>query len=263
MQASWRDRLLRPVRVRLMNMVADAVAPLLAQQEQQFAELRAETRRVYDRLIEFEIRTRRDIVYAADRQATLESAEFVRANMPTAPRFDDPHRTLEHALSLAPTGGMALEFGVYTGSTLKIIAAARTSGGVYGFDAFQGLPEDWRIDFPAGTFSVDGRPDVAGAELVVGWFADTLPEFLARHPEPVDFIHVDADLYSSAKTVLDLVGPRLRPGSVLVFDEFFNFPGWQEHECRALQEYVERTGVSVSYEGYCYANEQVIVRITR
>ncbi|WP_410586108.1 class I SAM-dependent methyltransferase [Amycolatopsis sp. lyj-23] len=242
--------------------MTEAVTPLLARQEQQLAELRAENRRIYDRLIEFEIRTRRDVVYAADRQAALESAGFVRAHMPEAPRFDDPHRTLEHALSLAPTGGMALEFGVYTGTTLKIIAAARTAGGVFGFDSFQGLPEDWRIDFPAGSFGVDRLPDVAGAELIVGWFADTLPGFLAAHPEPVDFVHVDADLYSSAKTVLDLVGPRLQPGSVLVFDEFFNFPGWQDHEYRALRECVERTGLSVSYEGYSYANEQVIVRIT-
>ena len=262
MGASWRHRILHPIRMRLANVVVDAVTPLLAQQERQLVELRAENRRIYDRLIEFEIRTRRDVVYAADRRAALESAEFVRAHMADAPRFDDPHRTLEHALSLAPTGGMALEFGVYTGSTLKVIAAARTSGGVFGFDSFQGLPEDWRIDFPAGSFKVDGLPDVSGAELVVGWFADTLPGFLADHPEPVDFVHVDADLHSSAKTVLDLVGPRLRPGSVLVFDEFFNFPGWQEHEYRALREYVERTGLSVSYEGYSYADEQVIVRIT-
>lgn len=262
MGTSWRDRLLKPIRTRLMTTVVDAVTPLLARQEHELAELRAENKRIYDRLIEFEIRTRRDVVYAADRQSALESAEFVRAHMPDAPRFDDPHRTLEHGLSLAPTGGMALEFGVFTGSTLKIIAASRPSGGVYGFDSFQGLPEDWRIDFPAGSFSVDGLPDVAGAELVVGWFDDTLPGFLDEHPGPVDFVHVDADLYSSAKTVLDLVGPRLRPGSVLVFDEFFNFPGWQEHEYRALREYLERTGSSVSYEGYSYANEQVIVRIT-
>jgi hypothetical protein len=48
---------------------------------------------------------------------------------------------------------------------------------------------------------------------------------------------------------------------VLVFDEFFNFPGWQQHEYRALREYLERTGISVSYEAYSYANEQVVVRI--
>jgi hypothetical protein len=273
MHASWRDRLLRPLRAKLMSAVTDAVTPLLDEQAQRLerrlaevkaeaqAERQAEARRIYDRMIEFEIRSRRDIVYALDRQASLESAEFVLEHMPTAPRFDDPHRTLEHALSLAPTGGLALEFGVYQGTTLKIIAAARNDSGVYGFDSFQGLPEEWRLDFPPGSFSVDRQPQIDGADLVVGWFADTLPGFLERHPGPVDFVHVDGDLYSSAKTVLDLVGPRLRPGSVLVFDEFFNFPGWQDHEHRAWREYVERTGVSFTYEGYSYTNEQVIVRI--
>lgn len=181
--------------------------------------------------------------------------------MPTAPHFEQSQTTLEHALSMAPTGGMALEFGVYTGSTLKIIATARSDGKVYGFDSFQGLPEDWRNGFPSGTFTVDGLPDVSGAELVVGWFEETLEGFLATHQGPVDFLHVDGDLYSSAKTVLDLAGPRLHQGSVIVFDEFFNFPGWQEHEYRAWREYVDRTGVQFSYQGYTYEDEQVIVRI--
>lgn len=262
MHAPWRDRLLRPVRAKLLSVVADAVAPLLREQEErQRSEIRDEARRIYDRLIEFEIRTRRDVVYAADQRAAAQAAEFVEAHMPDAPRFDDPHRTLEYALSLAPDSGLALEFGVYTGTTLKIIAAARTTGGVYGFDSFQGLPEPWRIDFPAGRFGVENLPEVDGADLVVGWFADTLPGFLDRHPGPVDFVHIDGDLYRSAKTVLDLVGPRLRPGSILVFDEFFKFPGWRAHEYRAWQEYAEDTGIRFTYRGYSYTDEQVVVRI--
>lgn len=244
--------------------------------ERQIAELRDQIRtevrdevvrqgdRTLDRVVEFEIRSRRDVVYAADQEATLQSARFVNEHMPTKASYGHPHQTLEHALSIAPSGGMALEFGVYTGTTLKIIATARTERGdtgVFGFDSFEGLPSDWRSGFPAGHFNVDGLPDVPGAELVVGWFDDTLPKFLEEHPGPVDFLHVDGDLYSSAKIVLDLVGPRLHPGSVIVFDEFFNFPDWQEHEYKAWVEYVERTGVEFSYEGYTWNNEQVIVKL--
>jgi hypothetical protein len=157
---------------------------------------------------------------------------------------------------------MALEFGVWKGTTLEIITAARGNRKVYGFDSFEGLPEDWRTGFPADTFAIDeGLPYVPGAELIKGWFNDTLPGFLAEHPEPVAFLHVDCDLYSSAKTVLDLVGPRLQPGSVVVFDEFFNYPGWRQHEFRAWQEYVERTGIHFEYVGYSGADEQVIVKI--
>ncbi|WP_158888560.1 class I SAM-dependent methyltransferase [Amycolatopsis anabasis] len=266
------EALRKAMRDKTMHAVEEVLRPMhdeqlrrIEQLERVVADLRteheAQSRRVFDRLIEFEIRSRRDIVYAADREAARESNRFVREHMPTAPHFAEPVATLEHALSLAPGGGMALEFGVYTGGTLKVIATARPEGGVYGFDSFEGLPENWRNGFPAGTFSVDGLPDVPGAELVVGWFDETLPDFLAAHPGPVDFLHVDGDLYSSAKTVLDQVGPRLRPGSVILFDEFFNFPGWQGHEARAWHEYVERTGIEFSYEGYTYANEQVVVRV--
>ena len=89
-----------------------------------------------------------------------------------------------------------------------------------------------------------------------------LPGFLAEHPGPVDLLHVDADLYSAADTVLTLVGPRLHAGSVVVFDEYFNYPGWQRHEHQAWQEYVERTGTTFSYEAYTYDHEQVVVRVT-
>ena len=249
----------------------------IARLERQVSELREELResvraelreeivrqgeRALDRVVEFEIRSRRDIVYAADQEAALQSAHFIQEHMPTKASYGHPHQTLEHGLSLAATGGLALEFGVFTGTTLKIIATERGGEGVYGFDSFEGLPTDWRSGFPAGHFTVDGLPDVPGAELVVGWFDDTLPGFLDEHPGPVDFLHVDGDLYSSAKTVLDLVGPRLHAGSVIVFDEFFNFPNWQEHEYKAWMEYVERTGVQFTYEGYTWSNEQVIVQI--
>jgi hypothetical protein len=70
-------------------------------------------------------------------------------------------------------------------------------------------PEDWRGGFPAGTFAQASLPEVPGAELVEGLFEDTLPRYLADHDEPVALLHIDSYLYSSAKTVLELVGPGL------------------------------------------------------
>jgi predicted O-methyltransferase YrrM len=157
---------------------------------------------------------------------------------------------------------MALEFGVFAGRSLRIIAEMRRDGQVYGFDSFKGLPEDYRSHVRQGAFAVDELPQVPGAELVIGWFDETLPGFLAAHPGPVDLVHVDGDLYSSAVTVFDAVGPRLQVGSVIVFDEFFNFPGWEDHEFRAWQEFLARTGATFTYEAYTVNNEQVVVRIT-
>lgn len=229
--------------------------------ERQVEALRTDMTRILDRVVEFEVRSRRDIVYAADQEAAAESHRFAREHMPGVPQFRHPWETLQYGISLAPTGGMALEFGVATGVTLGIIAEKRGDGRVYGFDSFDGLPEPWLPGLPGGTFAQQRIPDVPGTELVVGLFDDTLPGFLDAHPGPVDFVHIDSDLYSSARTVLDLVGPRLRPGGVIVFDEFFNYPGWQRHEYRAWREYVDRTGIRFDYEAYSYEDCQVVVRI--
>src|SRR3569833_1483860 len=140
--------------------------------------------------------------------------------------------------------------------------APREGMNVFGFVSFDGLPEDWREGFPAGHFAVDEPPEVPGADLVVGLFEDTLPGFLDEHPAPVAFVHVDADLYSSARTVLTHLGPRLGVGTVIVNGENFGYPGWREHEYRAWQELVAASGVRFDYEGFTEGNEQVIVRIT-
>lgn len=264
----------RSLRAKLMNAVDEAVTRGQAREIEslraEVAGLRTELRehadrtvdRVAERIADFEHRSRRDLFYAAERDAAADSSEFANDNLAGAEQFQHPHRTLEHALSLAPSGGLALEFGVFTGTTLRIIAAARGGVGVFGFDSFEGLPSDWRAGYPAGAFATDGLPDVPGADLVVGWFDETLPGFLDDHPGPVDFLHVDADLYSSAKTVLTLVGPRLRAGSIVVFDEFFNYAGWRDHECKAWREYVADTGTEFEYAAYTIDNEQVALRVT-
>lgn len=261
------EPLLKIVRDKMMRAVDEVVSRHHAEQREEF---RAELQRTSDELREhvnmlfarLEHRWRRDLHAASEHAAAASSAEFIRQTMPTVQAFPDMQATLEHGLRLAPADGLALEFGVYSGTTLKTIAAAR-SGGVFGFDSFDGLPESWRTGFPTGAFATTEPPDVPGAELVVGWFNDTLPGFMVEHAdEPVAFVHVDCDVYSSTVTVLENVGPRLRPGTVLVFDEYFNYPSWQDHEHRAWTEFVQRTGIGFTYEGYTTDHEQVVVRVT-
>ena len=137
---------------------------------------------------------------------------------------------------------------------------------IHGFDSFEGLPEDWRTGFPKGTFRMDALPEVRpNVELHKGWFDETLPNFVRQHPGAVAFLHLDADLYSSTKEVLSALGDRLVVGSVLQFDEYFNYPGWREGEFRAFEEFVAESGVEFEYIGYCDGVrnfEQAAVRIT-
>lgn len=285
---SMLDRLKTAARGKLQRAVAEVVEEQLAARQQHLDEqwdrhlgelrdLHAQTLAALDRLGEnvgaqgdrlhhrvddLEDRARRDIWYSRDAAAAAQAAAFVVEHLPSAQVFWHGHDTLRFALSQIKGPGLALEFGVATGTTLRIIAdAVAADRTVVGFDVFTGLPETWRTGFPTGEFAQQEVPTVPGAEVVVGLFEDELPAFLARNTEQIAFMHVDCDLYSSTKTVLDLTGDRLAPDAVLLFDEFFNFPGWQQHEFLAWTEFVERTGRSFEYLAYTGNSEQVVVRL--
>lgn len=153
----------------------------------------------------------------------------------------------------APRDGLWLEFGVYRGRTINRLAR-RAPGLVYGFDSFEGLPEDWDrgAQFtPKGAFHVNGvAPHVRrNVRLAPGWFAATLPDFLAETPGKVALMHIDCDIYSSTKTVFDCLADRIGPGTTVVFDELINYPTFRDHEWRALYEFVAATGLDIEWIG--------------
>jgi len=107
----------------------------------------------------------------------------------------------------------------------------------YGFDSFVGLPEHWRPGSRKRAFSRDGElpPVRANVKLIRGFFADTLPTFVAAHAsKTISFMHVDCDLYSSTKTIFAETRALLAPGTIIVFDEYFNAPEWREEEYQGV-----------------------------
>lgn len=207
----------------------------------------------------------RDIDLARRRRSVVESAEFVDQCMRAAKSHPNRLSLLQAALREVDSalGGLYCEFGVYRGESINYVAA-RVARTVHGFDSFEGLPEDWRPGFERGTFATGYLPDVRPNVLLhKGWFQDTLPAFLRDHPEPIEFLHIDADLYSSAKTVLDLLGDRIVAGTVIEFDEFFNYPGWKEGEYRAFSEFCVSRDVELRYIGYTRNDEQVALKILK
>lgn len=122
-----------------------------------------------------------------------------------------------------------LEFGVYRGESMRLWSDLNThrDSRFYGFDSFEGLPEDWqRFDdkIAESHFDVDGAlPDIEDERVsfVPGWFQDTLPGFLEGFtPRSQLVLHIDADLYSSALYTLTRCDDILVPGSIVLFDEF-------------------------------------------
>jgi hypothetical protein len=193
-------------------------------------------------------------------QAAKESADYWRENMITAMAFRSAVDLLAHAVRLADREGLFLEFGVATGQTISQIAEL-SQAQVFGFDSFEGLPEPWRTGFSKGCFSGEIPRVPPNVSIVKGWFSETLPGFIEEHNEQVAFLHVDCDLYSSTKSIFDFLHPRIRSGCVIVFDEYFNYPGWQDHEHKAFMELVDRHQVRFRYDAFVPDHQQVCVVI--
>lgn len=218
-------------------------------------------RRIKDWVVRLFSTPARDLQLAMIRRAADSTAAYIETHMPATATVLDTLAHLRQALQTVTVEGLYLEFGVWKGRTLRAIARAATDHPVYGFDSFAGLPEDW-WRFGKGNFALKQLPQMPpNVTLVKGWFNETLPGFLSQHPEPVAFIHIDCDLYSSTKTVLDLLAPRLCPGTVIVFDEYFNYTGWKEHEFRAFQEFIAESGCTYRYLSYVRWGAEVAVRI--
>jgi hypothetical protein len=49
---------------------------------------------------------------------------------------------------------------------------------------------------------------------------------------------------------------------VIVFDGYFNYPGWREGEFKAFQEFIAREDLEFEYLNYNRKGEQVSVKIT-
>ncbi len=150
--------------------------------------------------------------------------------------IDTDYRTLRDVLFLEPRG-WAIEFGVYSGYSLELIAARMP---VIGLDSFEGLPEDWRAGFPKGKFAVDRLPHTAGAMILPGLFDVTLPNLHKVGLPSLGLVHIDCDLYSSTVTALEGVLDYISPGTYVVFDEYHGYPGSEFHEEKAWKEFCAR-----------------------
>lgn len=169
--------------------------------------------------------------------------------------FKNRFEVLDRAALLTPDEGLILEFGVATGTTIRLLAKLFYPRRIHGFDSFDGLPESWG-PYRAGHFACAVPVVPANVDLVIGQFAEALPAFLATHPGDAALIHLDCDLYTSTKTVLDLLAPRIVTGTVIVLDEYFIV---EDHERRAFDEFITTHDRACRFEARAY--EQACVTI--
>lgn len=143
-----------------------------------------------------------------------------------------------------------VECGVFAGASARMLAHVKPPPtALHLFDSWEGLPEDWDKGdsvTPQGRFRC-AVPDFHEPNVVIhrGLFAETLPLF--RPTSPLGLIHLDCDLYTSARTVLTELTPWIRSGTVLIFDEVWGYPRWAHDEWRALQEWQASSGRSLDW----------------
>jgi hypothetical protein len=205
-----------------------------------------------------------DTDFTATRLASEATADYVVNNMRAVPNFANDYDFHDWIARTQTTGsGLVLEFGVATGRTLNHFARIFDKQVVHGFDSFEGLPENWTSRMPKGFFKRNNLPRVRdNCKLHVGWFDETLPPFKKEiKDQPIQLLHVDCDLYSSTVTILTALRKNIVPGTVIVFDEYFNYPGWQLDEFRAWQEFVAKNAIKYEYIGYVSRHQKVAVRV--
>jgi hypothetical protein len=169
--------------------------------------------------------------------------------------------TFDLATKAAKVKGSVLEFGVRHANSTRQLATLSEQQ-VHGFDSFEGIPEDWH-DEGKGSYSTRGViPQVpSNIHLHAGWFDATLPKFLETNAEQARLINIDCDIYSSTKTVLDLLAPRIVKGTVIIFDEYIGNQHWREDEYKAFQEAVTTYGWKYEYLAFSFFTKQVVVRV--
>lgn len=131
-----------------------------------------------------------------------------------------------------------LEFGTWRGASALVLAKALHGKDLHCFDSLHGLAEDWG-EFKAGSYCSNGIPPCLPCNTIlhVGRFEHTLADFLITRRENVAFIHIDCDTYESTSYVLNLISPRIRSGTVILFDEFFMHDTWETSEYLAFMEW--------------------------
>ena len=197
-------------------------------------------------------------------RALNNSVDYIEENMPKAIGFETQKELIGYVLDQTQVKGSYLEFGVFRGGTMRYMAKIKPNVSFHGFDSFEGLPEDWfGMPLVKNSFSLKGGlPRVPkNVTLHKGWFNETLPGWCREHQEPVAFMHIDCDLYSSTVDILENFSSYLQAGTVILFDEYFNYPNWENHEFKAWKEFVDKHRISYDYIGF--ARQQVAVKITK
>ena len=196
--------------------------------------------------------------------------------------------------------GDIFEFGVYTGRSLALLAyyhelnkrdihRLNFTRRVVGLDSFEGLPgSDGHPRWKTGLFKTNhsfhpickdgeavcpetvctlfGKYKLPLPMIEVGRFETTLEALIPDKYSSAAIVHVDCDLYRSTKTVLTKMHEIFQEGTLLLFDDWFNFRGRVDKgEQKAFWEYqkAQAKWSFVEYQNYATFGKPFITNFKR
>jgi len=193
---------------------------------------------------------------------------FVEQEMQGAKALPSDAEVLRYASDQVTVDGTYVELGTGLARTTNFIAALNPHKTIYTFDSYLGHPAEWDKGdkvFPKDFFAWPAGKDLPrfllNVQLMKGWFVDTLPNFLLLEDHPIAFLHIDCEIYESSAQGLDILGPKIVDGTIILFDEFYNYPNFRNHEYKAFQEFLKRYSFRAEYLAYNPEHEQVAVRV--
>jgi O-methyltransferase len=162
------------------------------------------------------------------------------------------------ALAFNGIDGDYAEFGCCGGVTFGLaFRQSRKSNHLcklWAFDSFKGLPskvteEDDHPMWIEGTMAIDMQEFIkicnenhiprSEFSIVPGYFEESLKDTASNNiPQNICLAYIDCDLYSSARSVLEFLGPRLKHGMIIAFDDYYCWsPTQVSGERKACAEY--------------------------
>jgi hypothetical protein len=167
--------------------------------------------------------------------------------------------------SIVDLPGHIVECGVFKAASLirfmtfREILESPYSRKVIGFDAFgkfpaQERPEDQRFverhereggaGIPVEELrTVLAHKGLTNYELVPGDIRETVPAYVAEHPElKIALLHIDVDVYQPTTVILQALYDRVVTGGLVVFDDFGTVAG----ETIAIDEFVAGRNVVIN-----------------
>ena len=144
---------------------------------------------------------------------------------------------------------ICLEFGVGKGESIRYFADRfiKHNIEITGFDSFTGNPEIWPgTSNTIGSSNQDGhipRNLPTNVKIIKGLIEKTLKNYIQENKSlKIDFIHIDVNIYSTTKYILQNTKKYLSKDTLIVFDELVNYPYWWKNgEFKALTEVFDKT----------------------